>query len=302
VTRRASAGRRARFRSRELYFWALLAGIAVALTLGAYFVLPGVLVPDDLGRAAEVKARNDVRGSGVQLVGALAVAVGTFLTARTYLLNRQAALTERLTKAVDQLGDDQLAVRLGGIEALRRLAEEDPSQHVPIMRLLAAHVREEVPWKAGAAVTETPQDVLAVLDALSSRAEDRDPPGEKLDLRSVDLRRTRRQGIRLNGVNLSGAHLEDSRFTSSPSFADSAFVGTVLDRARLKDAVLVNADLRAASLIGADLRGCDLDGADLTGAKLFGADLTGALNAQLAAAQLDAGTRCPDGSAGPHCA
>ena len=51
-------------------------------------------------------------------------------------------LNERYQKGAEMLGSDVLSVRLGGIYALRRLAEEHPEEyHVQIMRLFCAYVR-----------------------------------------------------------------------------------------------------------------------------------------------------------------
>lgn len=53
--------------------------------------------------------------------GAIAI-VGLIYTARTFSLNRQSQITERFTRAVDQLGNQQIDIRLGGIYALERIA------------------------------------------------------------------------------------------------------------------------------------------------------------------------------------
>ena len=55
---------------------------------------------------------------------------------------QQNLLNERYQRGAEMLGSDVLAVRLGGIYALRHLAEEHPKQyHVQIMRLLCAFAR-----------------------------------------------------------------------------------------------------------------------------------------------------------------
>jgi hypothetical protein len=57
-------------------------------------------------------------------VGGLFIALGAVLTARTYYLNREGQITERYTRAIDQLGSTSLSVRLGGIYALERIARD----------------------------------------------------------------------------------------------------------------------------------------------------------------------------------
>jgi hypothetical protein len=51
------------------------------------------------------------------LAGSVAV-VGAYYTSRTFALNRQGQITEHFTCAVDQLGNEQVDVRLGGVYAL----------------------------------------------------------------------------------------------------------------------------------------------------------------------------------------
>ena len=54
-------------------------------------------------------------------------------------------LNERYQKGSEMLGSNVLSVRLGGIFALRRLAEEHPEEyHVQIMRLFCAFVRHPI--------------------------------------------------------------------------------------------------------------------------------------------------------------
>ena len=55
---------------------------------------------------------------------------------------QQGLLNERYQKGAEMLGNGVLSVRLGGIYALQRLAEESPGQyHIQIMRLFCAFVR-----------------------------------------------------------------------------------------------------------------------------------------------------------------
>ncbi|MGZ4228366.1 MAG: hypothetical protein ACXVHB_20140 [Solirubrobacteraceae bacterium] len=79
------------------------------------------------------------------LAGAIAL-VGAIYTARTFALNRRGQITERFTRAIDQLGDDKTEIRLGGIYALERIAHESSEERGPIVEVLTAYVRENSPW------------------------------------------------------------------------------------------------------------------------------------------------------------
>ena len=64
-------------------------------------------------------------------------------------LGRETQITERFMQAVDQLGSEKLAVRIGGIHALARIARNSDPDRGAIMELLAAFVRANAPWPPG---------------------------------------------------------------------------------------------------------------------------------------------------------
>lgn len=63
-------------------------------------------------------------------------------SARTLEITEQGHLTDRYTKAIGQLGDDKLDIRLGGIYALERLAVDSARDHPTVVEVLGAFVRE----------------------------------------------------------------------------------------------------------------------------------------------------------------
>jgi hypothetical protein len=107
--------------------WVLLVAALVAVVGGlltlAIWVLPGVLVGPartGLTETDRLKALNDARSSLVTVVGGLLLftgaLIGAYLTSRTIHVNRQGQITDRFTRAIDQLGqhgEDKLDVRLG---------------------------------------------------------------------------------------------------------------------------------------------------------------------------------------------
>jgi hypothetical protein len=129
----------------------LILAVVVLLYLAIYR-LPGQLVPrpvalDALKGAERVKAetdlaaaRNGVRTSLIQAIGGALF----FVTAGVAWLQVQTArrgqLIDRFTKSIDQLGDEKLDVRLGGIFALRQMARTKAYRN-PIARILAAYLR-----------------------------------------------------------------------------------------------------------------------------------------------------------------
>lgn len=82
----------------------------------------------------------------VQVTGGLLLLFGL---ARGWLelrLNREGQITERFTRSVDQLGHENLDVRLGGIFALERIAQDYREYHRMVMEVLTAYVRGRAPW------------------------------------------------------------------------------------------------------------------------------------------------------------
>lgn len=138
---------------------ALLAGAAGLVVLGAVFVvLPGLVVDHDLAGASvsaqdRLKAVNDVRTALLQAVGGLVVLFGAYATWRQLRVSQdglratqEGYVTDRFSRAVDQLGSDKLDVRIGGLHALWRIAEQSARDREAIISILAAYLRTHLPW------------------------------------------------------------------------------------------------------------------------------------------------------------
>lgn len=207
-------------------------------------------------RAAEMDASRTALLA--LLAGGIAV-VGAIYTARTFALNRAGQITERFTRAVDQLGNDKLDVRLGGIYALERVARESDADHRPIVFVLAAYAREHSRWPPAEPCqasqnTDPPEageDIKAIVAVLRRRKVER----ERRDPIRVGLEHTNLCGSHAYGIHLIEADLS----------------GTQLQRADLSGARLNGARLNGANLKGANLLGAHLEGANLSGAHLEGA-------------------------------
>jgi uncharacterized protein YjbI with pentapeptide repeats len=264
-------------------------------------------IKDPSKRAEEIgRTRTAVLAS---LAGVLA-AIGAYYTHRTFELNRQGhelnrqgQITERFTRAVDQLGNPSLDVRLGGIYALERLARESRDDHGPIIEILTAYVRE----RARQSDQETPSvgnnppmakkqvatDVQAALTVLGRRTLAHDPAKpwrvdlagahlEGANLAHTHLERAILIDAHLEGANLAGAHLERAKVINGH------LEGANLADAHLERAKLLNTHLQEASLLGAHLEEASLVGAHLERASLVGAHLKRAslVNAHLEEANL----------------
>ena len=161
---------------------------------------------------------------------------------------------ERFQDGAAMLGSEVLAVRLAGIYALQRLAEDHPEEHhVEVMKTLCAFVRHPtVDSRAnGDKVRADVQGAMGAISACHGRQLRLEDEREfRLDLRGADL-----TGVLLLGANLS----QNTDF--SIARLDSAYLG---------GASLAGADFTAAILQGADFTGADLSNATFEHANLEG--------------------------------
>jgi uncharacterized protein YjbI with pentapeptide repeats len=283
------------------------------IALATLFVLAWWLIPALLYRHtgtakdAKLKAITDTRTAllaGLIGVGALL----TFwlnsrayrITARTFELTEQGHITERYTKAIEQLGDNELAVRLGGIYALERLAHDSERDHPTAVEVLSAFVREGTrtqgtrPPKQGVAqatadelhatepgtndearpATDIEEALLAALadpwfvQRLVDQFTRARPATDIQAAVSVLGRLPQRPGISrgdLSEADLSGARLDAANLSSAQ-----------LGKVNLSGVQALDVNLSGARLDEASLRGAQLDLVNLSGARLFHADLSGA--------------------------
>jgi hypothetical protein len=251
--------------------------------------------------------RKDLILTLAQILGGAALLSGLYFTWRTVQVNREGQITERFTRAIDQLGetDDKgrkkLEIRLGGIYALERIARDSPERdYSTVMEVLMAYVRENAPWPPKSAKppeegsvsdsksndvseqhkdaepdaeptpTKPPTDIQAILEVFKRREDDRVPEKHRVH---VDLQGTDLQGANLAEANLKGAILRRARLE-----------GADLYHAHLEEALLRDSHLEEAELSGANLEGAHLVRANLKGAYLWATNLK---NANLIDANLE---------------
>jgi hypothetical protein len=102
-------------------------------------------------------------------------------TARNFTLSREGQVTDRYTKAIEQLGADKLDVRIGGIYALQRVARDSARDHPTVMEVLTPFIREHsreqwLPPDPGGQEQErwTPPDLQAAVIVIGRRYAKRD--------------------------------------------------------------------------------------------------------------------------------
>jgi uncharacterized protein YjbI with pentapeptide repeats len=299
-------------------------GIGVAGLLGfllvAYVVLE--LAPNwfaetkDLDAKGRADARQGVRTASLALLAGAIGVIGAVYTARTFALNRAGQLTDRFTKAIEQLGHKEVDVRLGGIYALERIAKDSKDDHPQVVEVLTAYVREHATVRlpgrplrmpkdlgeldrpltrseekaAGAAISTDAQAALTVLNR-RTRAYDADI-FPVLDLSRTRLRRARLRYADFSGTDFSwsdlhGANLFRAKLLET-NFTRATLSMTILNEAKFAGSHLMEAVFSDAQMLGTDLSSGQLRRATLTRAHLDRAVLTQATlaDAKLAQAKL----------------
>lgn len=243
--------------------------------LALFAVVVGVLLAllDWYIAPTDAKQKQALVVTIAQILGGTALLLGLYFTWRTLQVNREGQITERFTRAIDQLGatddagDKLLEIRIGGIYALERIAKESQEDYWPIMQVFTAYVRHSARWIEEAQMS---------LESLAEAALDPryavvySPPEPDIQaIMNVIRRRTHywRHGeherLDLARTNLVGANFFQANLT-----------GAIFTHANLSEAFFIRANLAGAYLWVADLSGANLAEADLSEAYLSGAGLS----------------------------
>jgi hypothetical protein len=266
-----------------------VAVVALALAIAWVLFVPAAdwLAHHDVGSAQGQllqAARDAARGRLLTLGAGLFAAAALVYTARNYTLSRESQVTDRYTKAIQQLGSNTIDVTIGGIYALERIARDSPRDHPTVMEVLAACIREHSREQWPSASSERPNTELP---------ERTTRPDVQAALTVIGRRNARhdRQGVDLGGADLTGANLGHANLSRANLFGAN-LTGAYLTRANLTGAYLARANLTGATLHHADLTGAFLLQADLTGALLADAIFTGA---ELISAKFSQEASVPEG-------
>lgn len=239
------------------------AGIIALIIVAA----PLWLAPDDRFPTAgeAVTVQNQVRTTLLQGLGGGVLLLGAYLTWRQFQhnvhssheqreLDRQGQLTQRFSFAIDQLGNPELAVRLGGIYTLVRIARTSPEDRTAVVEVLAAYVRERAPWPP-TRPEQVPADA-SLSDQVGEQGPASDVLAAMIVLGEIPRGELPVKPPQLSDVDLRKAILGDAAPPEAPirgwlnfeqaTFARTHLEGTVLRGAHLAGAILSRACLADA--------------------------------------------------------
>lgn len=247
-------------------------------------------------------------GTGALLVGLLGAPFlvwSTVIKQTTLNFQREGHITDRISKAVEQLGAEKtvkvpgdgahgkpvertvpnIEVRIGGILSLERIAQDSTRydrgrDHVRCMEILCAYVREnaklgteeEAADDAEAALPRI--DIQMVLDVIRRRSREQvrveHSAKYRLDLRRSDLRNCDLSGGDYTGTLFSSSTLEGARLHKAV-LRGTKFQGCMLSKADFFDANLEGVDMLHAKILKSqgfltqNLNGVLIEGADVSG-------------------------------------
>ena len=245
-----------RFLRRYRSVWFLVIGILFVI---AASVLVSIAYWDSLNVVESISATIRNLALVVSVVIALPLAIWRSMVAEQQAKTAyRGLLNERYQKGSEMMGSNILSVRLGGIYALRRLAEEHPEEYyVNIIRLFCAFVRHPIHMdnsqferrESPINLLKPRPDIHAILETMfhtdKQRIELENEDEFRLDFQGADFHKLDWMffsTINLRGADLSHADLSGSNFTGYAFMYDE------------------EVDLSGVSLFQANLSGTNLCG------------------------------------------
>lgn len=290
--------------------WVLLA-FTPLLVVWVLIYVPKMQVPvcppgtDLLSPKDCFSIENEARKTLAYILGGLLAIIGIFLAYRRIRavesqvslmqkqvqVSQEGQITERFTRAINQLGDEKVEIRLGGIYALERIAQDSPKDYWTIIEIFTGYIRERAPWREAFCLSSKEKikgrpnvkttkvkpaiDIQAVLTVIGRRTYSfRKGEDIPLDLQGTDLRNANMAEANLNGAWFNGANLEGVNLVQT-QLEGAEFWGVNLKKAGLVSSNLEGAILERANLEGADLSGANLFGVGFRKANLQGVDMRG---------------------------
>lgn len=215
-----------------------------------------------------VEAEADLRSSLVQLLGGAILVTGLYFSARGFMLTREGHITDRYTKAIEQLGNANADVRIGGIYALERIARDSKDDRETVIDVLATFIREHT--KKG---HRTPSDEKIAADVQAALFVVARRPGAGTERRRLDFYHAGLNDADFAAGDFRGAMFDYGRLDSAHfggarlDGADLSFCqarGAAFTHAAAPNAGFVNATYTHGWFLNANLENADFYGCDLT--------------------------------------
>ncbi|MDB5158536.1 MAG: Pentapeptide repeat family protein [Mucilaginibacter sp.] len=282
--------------------YAIIAAILLISTLFLWLIPIWQLKnKNNLSRNQVLTLENEFRKTIAQIIGGLFVFVGLYFTwsqlsetRESISISQQVFLTDRYSKAIDQLGSSNPQIRLGGIFSLEKLASSSKEYISVVNNVLATYIRQ----KSNDTSTYTFEEIQAAVGIISFRETNRDyliDNDHGVNISNSILKNLYFENARLpyakmvksvftestfinaNLSYVSGMEADFSKTNLSNSIlSQSNFYGGSFKQSIMKGSIIKNSNLQLVNFSEANLINCDLNGSDLSDANLYGAILYGA--------------------------
>jgi uncharacterized protein YjbI with pentapeptide repeats len=196
-------------------------------------------------------------------------------------------ITERFTRSIEQLGNREETIRIGGIYALERIANDSPRDRLTILEVLSSFIRGKqiIKTQDYQQLPSIRPDSQAALTAVARRTIDSGETDKILDLSFTNLRdcnlyKASLARVKLTRSVLIGADLREANLNNATmkdcSLAKANLTQAILDRSNLLQVDLSNANLTGTSLRQTNLNKANLNGTMLDRARLDRASISSA--------------------------
>lgn len=201
-------------------------------------------------QSLDLKDQMEVIRLAVMIISTFAAVFGAVYVYQNFKINEKKLLTDRFSKAVEQLGTtSNRTVVLGGIYALSKIAQDSPEYHWLVMKVIASFVRGKALEFSPSGATN-PQDyprvhpeIQEAINVIAQRDYTKDLHNETLDLSGSVLFRANLINANFKRVNLREAN-----------FGRTNLKGVDFSEANLEKAIFLEADLSQAILQCANLK------------------------------------------------
>lgn len=188
---------------------------------------------------------------------------------------------------MEEISEPNLEVRIGSIFALERISRDSQRDHIQIMEILCAYIRENAKCdelKISGELHRRPSvrsDIQTAIRVLGRRS----PEAKKIEREQkfrLDLSRTNLSGANFTGLDFSGAVFVECKIEAA-LFGNTNLNGSFLNHSILNYSRFMNASLVGACLDCVKINyphpsnggmSDSINFADLTGARMCGADLS----------------------------
>ncbi len=249
----------------------------------------------------------------IGIIGTIATITGGIILFLNYQNAQSKLITERFSKAIEQLGNDKMEIRLGGIYALEQIAKDSNIYYWTVMEVLTSFIQERSPlievedidkkhikmkvcqigntntknsdddnWKLAVEQLKNKaigKDIQAALTVIGRRVFKKNTNNWNLDLSFSNLSQANLIGANLEGVNLQGANLYKAHLAEAnmkqAKLEGANFEGANLFHAQMEKANLYKVNLKETKLFAGSLKGAKLLKSNLVKANLSKDDLSG---------------------------